>query len=92
MLKPAPCGPELSRESVLNAAQRWLSLRSPGVSLNDLPVRIVADACSYAVVIPNLTTEAREDTVIIIDRLGRVRNIPECCELGDCPELCAKPK
>jgi hypothetical protein len=28
----------------------------------------------------------------VIDRRGRVQNIPQCCALGDCPEACAKPK
>lgn len=48
--------------------------------------------CDYAVILPHNGRNAVEDIVIVIDRTGRVQNIPECCELGDCPEACSKGK
>ena len=47
--------------------------------------------CNYAVVFSHGTDEAKEDLVLTIDRQGRIKNLPECCELGDCPEFCTPP-
>lgn len=88
------CGAELSDERILRAAQRWIDLVRPGVKLRDLNPVISRNEgeCNYSVILAHGGSEAIEDVIIVVDRRGRVRNIWECCELGDCPDLgiCAK--
>jgi hypothetical protein len=86
------CAAELPDTEILGAAQRWLELFHPGVNVNELSPVIYRDHlhCTYSVILPHRGPEAIEDVVIHIDERGRVRNIPECCDLGDCPESCLK--
>jgi hypothetical protein len=76
------------------AAQRFISVAYPRSSLGSMsPVikRGIGDqGCGYAVVFPHGGRAAIEDLVITIDRFGRVQNIPQCCDLGDCPDACPK--
>jgi len=83
------CGPELSKEQILTAAQRWVSAVAPGQSVSELHPSIKKSGCQYVVIIPNTGTRAVDDVTIIVDRRGRIRNLPICCELGDCPEWCS---
>lgn len=83
------CGPALSRESILEAADRYLALYSTRRA-SELNARIHEVDCNYAVVVSHDTEEAKEPLVVTIDRQGRVRTLPECCELGECPDLCAR--
>lgn len=82
------CADELSRTQILDAAQRFLAVAAPGTRVEDLSLAIRRTGCDYAVVIRHEGVEAVEDVVILVDRHGRVRNIPICCDLNDCPELC----
>ncbi len=89
---PDLCGSSLSDEAILRAAQRWVTLVYPGVALADIPHVIQREdsRCGYAVILTHGGRVAIEDVVILIDRRGKVLNIPECCDLGDCPQFCAK--
>jgi len=87
------CGRDLSEQQILLAAERYLRVSSPNVRIADLsPVIRRDDECNYVVVFHYGGLKAVEDTVIVVDRRGRVRNLPECCVLGDCPEFCATKK
>lgn len=88
----AACGAELADTDILRAAQRWLSVTAPGVKVEDLNpiIQRESSGCNYAVIFPHRGLEAIEDVVVVVDRKGHVRNIPECCQLGDCPEFCKK--
>lgn len=82
-----PCGPTVSRAEVLAAANRYISHYSIPVPDGSHP-NIYEVGCNYVVIYPNGTDEAREDLTITVDRRGRIKNIPECCELRECPEFC----
>jgi hypothetical protein len=68
---PEACGPSLTREQVLRAADRYLSRYSARTAA-ELNPTIHEIGCNYAVVFSNGTEEAREDLILIVDRQGRI--------------------
>lgn len=83
------CGPGLTDAEVIASAKRALRVmwgREP--DLDHYRVSVQGQGCNYVFVAAQLGTEAREDIIVIVDRAGRVKTIPVCCDLGDCPELC----
>lgn len=89
------CGAGLSKAAIIQAARRYMAVAYPAVALDTLnPViqsGVGAHGCDYAVILPHDGQAAVEDIVIVIDRYGHVLNLPECCDLGDCPDACTKP-
>lgn len=87
------CGPPLTVSDVVSSAKRALrAMWGHEPDLDHYHVDVQSEGCNYVFVASRRGTEAREDIVIIIDRAGRVRTIPVCCDLGDCPDYCAPSK
>jgi hypothetical protein len=86
---PDPCGPELTDAQVTGIAKRALRVMWGHEPLLDhYRVSIQAQGCDYVFIAGQLGPEMREDIVILVDRTGRVKTFPVCCDLGDCPEYC----
>ena len=84
------CGPPLTVTDVLSSARRALRVMwGHEPVLDHYRISVQSEGCDYVFVASQPGTEARENIVIVIDRAGRVRTIPVCCDLGDCPEYCA---
>jgi hypothetical protein len=48
------------------------------------------ERCEYVLTLDVVgTRDAREAIAIHVDRFGRVKTLPVCCDLGDCPEWCS---
>ncbi len=93
VIPPTPkCAPELTDVKILAAAQRWLTVVLPGARIAELSPLIRRDdnSCDYFVILHRSGLAAIEDVVIAIDRDGHVLNIPECCQLNDCPQFCKR--
>src|ERR1051326_7639477 len=57
------CGPALSDDQILKAAQRWLSVASPGQSIQDLHPSIKASGCQSVVIWATALNGARQSLV-----------------------------
>jgi len=87
------CGPSLTMTEVVSSAKSALRVMwGHEPVLDHYHVSVKSEGCDYVFVASHPGTEARETIVIVIDRAGRVRTIPVCCDLGDCPEYCAASK
>lgn len=87
------CGPPLAVTDVVASAKRALRVMwGHEPVLDHYHVSVQSQGCDYVFVASHPGTEALESIVIVIDRAGRVRTIPVCCDLGDCPEYCAPSK
>lgn len=89
---PEPsCGPELTLDQVSHIAKEAIRAMGddPSRLSTDYTVKIRTEGCEYvfsAIPIPRITGG---QIVMRIDREGRVKSVPWCCPLGQCPDLCS---
>lgn len=87
------CGPGLTDVQILDSAKRALrALWGREPVFDKFRVSIESVGCDYVFRLVHPGVEAREDISLLIDRAGRVKTVPICCDLGDCPEYCAPTK
>jgi hypothetical protein len=89
--RPFDCGPDLSREQILEIARRTAfpeSDQSPEATFEDFELTIWEEDCEYVFFAVLREPLAVEPVQLTIDRFGRVTSFAQCCWLGSCPELC----